>query len=118
MALTINAKTFNADAFGSNAVGYIGPLKSQSIHDDLTLRRAAAKGTANFSGVSRYLTKLVRTLTLTSAKTPTWETIVNVDVGIPVGASGADVDTICDDLSSLFGSAAYKTYLKTQKISF
>lgn len=118
MALTINTKTFNADAFGSNAVGYIGPLKTQSVRDDLSLRRTAAKGTATFSGVSRYLAKLTRTLTLTSAKTPVWEAIVNVDVGLPVGASGADVDTICDDLASLIGSANFKTYLKTQKISF
>jgi hypothetical protein len=118
LSLTINAKTYNADAFGSNSVGYIGPAKTQSVRDDLTLRRIAAKPTKDFSGVSRYISKVVRTHTLTGAINPTWESISNFEVSIPVGASGADIDLICDDHASMIGSANFKTFLKTQKINF
>lgn len=118
MSLTVNTKTYAADAFGQNAVGYIGPAKTGSTKDDLSLRRTAPKPTSTFSGVSRSLTKLTRTHTLTSAKTPTWESVTNVDVSLPVGIAGADVDAICDDLASLIGSANFKAHLKTQKVNF
>lgn len=118
MALTINTKTYNADSFGQTAIGYVGPAKTASSKDDLSLRRTAPKPTNAFSGVSRILAKLTRTHTLTSAKTPTWDSVTNVDVSLPVGVASADVDAICNDLASFIGSTAFKDSLKTQKISF
>lgn len=118
MSLTFNTKTYTADAFGSNSIGYVGPAKSGSVKDDLSLRRTAPKPTSTFSGVFRSLAKLTRTSTLTAAKTPTWESIVNVDASLPVGIADAAVDALCDDLAALIGSASYKTHLKTQKVNF
>jgi len=118
MALTVNAKTYAADAFGSNSVGYIGPLKTNSVKDDLVLRRTAAKPTKLFSGVSRAQAKLTRTHTLTGALTPTFESISDVQVSIPVGTAAADIDAICADLGAYIASTAFKDLLKTQKINF
>jgi len=118
MSLTFNTKTFSADAFGQNAVGYVGPAKTSSMKDDLTLRRTAPKPTANFSGVSRGLAKLVRSHTLTNALNPVWDSISNVDVSLPVGIAAADVDAICADLSALVASTAFKDHLKKQLINF
>lgn len=118
MSLTVNAKTYTADAFGSNSVGYIGPAKTASVKDDLILRRTAAKPTSTFSGVARAQAKLTRTLTLTGAKTPTWEAIADVLVSIPVGYTAADVDAICNDLGAWVASADFKSLLKQQKINF
>jgi len=118
MSLTVNAKTYTPDAFGSNSVGYIGPLKTASVKDDLVLRRTAAKPTGTFSGVARSQAKLTRTLTLTGAKTPTWEVIADLTVSIPVGFAAADVDALCADLGALVASADFKSSLKQQKINF
>lgn len=118
MTLTVNAKTYTADSFGKDAVGYIGPAQTGSVKDTLVLRRTAAKPTKTFSGVVRGLVKLTRTHTLTNALNPAWDSVTNVDVSLPVGVAAADVDAICDDLASHIGSASFKTFLKTQKINF
>lgn len=118
MTITINTKAYNADSFGSNAVGYIGPLKTASVKDDLILRREAAKATTTFSGVARAHVKLTRTLALTNAKTPSWDAIANVQASVPVGFTAADVDAFCTDLGAYVASAEFKTLLKTQKINF
>jgi hypothetical protein len=118
MSLTINTKAYTADSFGSNAVGYIGPAKTASVKDDLVLRRTAAKPTKVFSGVARAQAKLTRTHTLTNALTPTFESISDVNVSIPVGTAAADIDAICADLGSYVQSADFKSLLKTQKINF
>jgi len=118
MSLVFNTKTFSADSFGVNAVGYVGPAKTSSTKDDLTLRRTAPKPTTNFSGVSRGLAKLVRTHTLTNALNPAWDSITNVDVSLPVGIAAADVDALCADVSALIASQAFKDHLKKQLINF
>lgn len=118
MSLTVNAKTFSADSFGSNAVGYIGPAKTASTKDDLILRRTAAKPTATFSGVARSQAKLTRTSTLTGAKTPTGDNIVDINASIAVGTPAADVDAMCADLGAYVQSADFKNLLKTQKINY
>lgn len=118
MSLTINAKTYTADSFNANLVGYIGPLKTASVKDDTKLSRVAAKPTVTFSGVSRTDAKLTRTLTLTGALTPTGDAIVDINVSIPVGYTGADVDSMLNDFGAFLASADFKTHVKTQKIAF
>lgn len=118
MSLTVNAGTYNADSYGSNSMGYIGPLKTSSVKDDLILRRTAPKATNNFSGVARTQAKLTRTKTLTGALTPSWDLIADLQFSLPVGIADADVDSLCADLGALIASASFKTHLKTQKISF
>lgn len=118
MSLTINAKTFANDSYTQNAVYYIGPAKTASLKDDLRLARTAAKPTSTFSGVSRAHTKLARTLNLTGALTPTGEFIANVELTVPVGAAGADVDTCCTDLGSWISSANFKLFVKNSQINF
>lgn len=118
MSLTINAKTYTADAYAANSIGYIGTLKTVSVKDDVSLRRAAPKGTSVFSGLGRTQAKLVRTLTLTGALTPTGDAIVTIDVAVPVGFASADVDSLLNDFGSFLASASFKTHVKSQQISF
>jgi hypothetical protein len=118
MSLTINTKTYTADAFGNNAVGYIGPAKTASVRDDVVLKRSQAKPTKVFSGVARALAKATRTVTLTGALTPSWDMIGNVELHVPAGTADADVDAICNDLASFVGSADFKSFVKKQKINF
>jgi len=118
MSLTVNAKTFNADSFGVNAVGYIGVLKTVTVKDDLSLKRTAPKPTDVFSGVGRTTAKLTRTLTLTGAKTTLSDALCEINVSVPVGYAGADVDALLNDMGSFLASASFKTHVKSQQISF
>lgn len=118
MALTINAKTYTADSFSQNSVGYIGAAKTVTVKDDVRLARTAAKPSATFSGVGRTQAKLTRTLTLTGALTPTGDAILSIDVSVPVGYTAADVDTLLNDMGAYLASADFKTHVKAQKISY
>lgn len=118
MSLTVNAKTYNADSFQQNAVGYIGPLKTVTVKDDIILRRTQPKPTAVFSGVGRTEAKLTRTLTLTGALTPTSDAIVDISVSVPVGYTAADVDSLLNDMGSFLSSASFKSHVKSQQVSF
>ena len=118
MSLTINAKTFTPDSFNKDSVSYIGSGKTLSIKDDAKLSRVAPKPTVSFSGVGRTEAKLTRTFTLTSALTPTWDGICKIEVSIPVGTAGADVDTMLNDMGAFLASADFKTHVKSQKVSF
>lgn len=118
MSLTFNTKTYNADSFQQNAVGYIGAAKTVSVKDDLSLKRTAPKPTAVFSGVGRTEAKLTRTLVLTGALTPSGEAIVDISVSVPVGYASADVDALLNDMGALLSSASFKTHVKSQQVSF
>jgi len=118
MSLTINAKTYNADSYQQNAVGYIGPAKTVSIADDVRLLRVAPKPTSVFSGVGRTSAKITRTHTLTGALTPTGNAILDIGVTIPVGMASADVDTLLNDMGAYLSSASFKTHVKNQQISY
>lgn len=118
MALTINAKTYNADRFNNDSVGYIGSLKTVSVKDDVTLKRTAPKATDTFSGLGRSSAKLVRTLTLTGAKTLAGDAMVEINVNVPVGYAGADVDALLNDMGAFLASASFKTHVKSQQINF
>lgn len=118
MSLTINAKTYTADSFGTSAVGYIGSLKTVTVKDDVSLRRTAPKATAVFSGVGRTQAKMTRTLTLTGALTPQGEALVDISVSVPVGFASADVDSLLNDMGAFLASASFKAHVKTQQISF
>lgn len=118
MSLTINAKTYTADAYASNSVGYIGALKTVSAKDDVSLRRTAPKATDTFSGVGRTSAKLTRTLTLTGAKTLMGDAILDISVSVPVGYTAADVDSLLNDMGAFLASASFKTHVKSQQITF
>jgi len=118
MSLTVNAKTYNADSFQQNAVGYIGTLKTVSVKDDLALRRTSPKSTDAFSGVGRTSAKLTRTLTLTGAKTLAGDCIAEMSVSVPVGYAGADVDAVLNDMGAFIASASFKAHVKSQQVSF
>jgi len=118
MSLTINAKTFTADRFGQDVVGYVGPAHTLSVLDDVQLARVAPKPTTVFSGVGRASSKLTRTMTLTGALTPSGNAIVSINVSVPVGAASADVDALLNDMGSFLSSASYKSHVKGLQISF
>jgi hypothetical protein len=118
MSLTINAKTYTADSFQQNIVGYNGPAKTVSVKDDAKLYRTIPKPTAVFSGVGRTTAKLTRTLTLTGALTPSGEGIVEINVSVPVGTASADVDSLLNDMGAFLASATFKTHVKSQQINF
>jgi len=118
MSLTINTKTFTADRYGQDAIGYVGPAHTLSLLDDVQLSRVAPKPTSVFSGVGRTSAKLTRTLTLTDALTPTGNAIVSISVSVPVGAASADVDDLLNDMGSFLSSATAKTHVKGLQISY
>jgi len=118
MAVTMNAKTYNADSHGVNAEGYAGPAHTMTVKDYLRHIRTAPRPTATFSGVGKTSAKLTRTFTLTGALSPTWDGIFEFTTSVPVGAAGADVDTALNDLGSYIASAPYKLLVKNQQINF
>lgn len=118
MSLSVNAKTYSADSVGPNLVGYAGPAHTASVNDKISLGRTAAKPTATFSGVVRSDGKLTRTLTLTGALTATGQAILEIKTSIPVGAAGADIDTMLNDMGAFLASATYKTIVKNAAINF
>lgn len=118
MSLVFNTKTYTADSFQQNNVGYIGAAKTVSVRDDLSLGRISPKGTAVFSGLGRTRAKLTRTLTLVGALTPTGDAHFTVDVAIPVGAASADIDAILNDMGALISGASFKSHVKSQQVSF
>lgn len=118
MSLTVNAKTYTADSFQQNAVGYSGANKTVSVKDDIALRRTAPKATDVFSGVGRTSAKLTRTLALTGAKTLTGDCICEIAVSVPVGYTAADVDAVLNDMGSFLSSADFKAHVKSLKVSF
>lgn len=118
MALTVNAKTYTADSYGNNVVGYFGPAKTVTVKDSIAMTRQLPSPTAVFSGVSRTSCKLTRTATLTGALTPTGDMFCRIEVMVPVGAAAADVDTLLNDMGAFLASATFKTHVKTPQISF
>lgn len=117
MSLTINAKTYSADSFEKDQVVYKGPAHTSSIKDLMSLSRVEPKPTPSFSGVARAQAKLTRTHALTGVLTPAHDSISVLQHSVPVGASGADIDAICNDLGAFVASASYKDLLKKQLIN-
>lgn len=118
MSLTINAKTYTADSFGTNQVGYIGTLKTVTVKDDVSLKRTAPKPTSSFSGLGRTQAKMVRTLTLTGALTLSGDCTLDCQVSVPVGFTAADVDAVLNDMGAFIASASFKAHVKSQQVNF
>lgn len=119
MSLTFNSKTFTADSFKENAVGYAGPDKTLSSKDDLRLARVAPKPVPNVtSGKSRAQIKLVRTHALTGAVAESDDSITTIDIALPVGIAGADVDELCADFAAMFADADVIAAIKQQRVAF
>jgi len=118
MSLTVNAKTFTGDSYSANAVGYYGPAHTLSVKDDIRLAKVAPKPTSVFSGVGRSSAKLTRTLTLTGALTTTGEAILDISMSVPVGAAGADVDSLLNDMGAFLSSASGKLVAKNLQTAF
>lgn len=118
MSLSVNTKTYIADSFGNNAIGYVGASKTVSVKDDIVLRRTAPKASASFSGVGRTSAKLTRTLPLTGAASLAGDSIVDISVSVPVGFTAADVDAMLNDMGAFLASATFKTHVKSQQINF
>lgn len=118
MSLTVNAKTYTADSFQKDSVGYIGTGKTVTVKDDVKLARVAPKPSSVFSGVGRCQFKLTRTLTLTDALTPQGDLIVDVNVSVPVGCDSADVDAALDDMGAAVAAASISALANNQQIAF
>ncbi|UUW21151.1 MAG: hypothetical protein [Sanya solspi-like virus 3] len=117
MSLTVNTKTYSADVVSPDRITYAGPAKTVSAKDDLTLSRVRPKPTKVFSGVGRAEAKLVRTLSLTAALTPTAEAQLAIAGTVPVGAASADIDAMIVDLGTWIQSADGKAAIKSQLIN-
>lgn len=118
MSLIFNTKTYVADSFEKDSVGYNGPAKTVTLKDDVKLSRVAAVGSAVFSGQAKAEAKLTRTLTLTGAKTLTGDIIIKVLVFTPVGAASGDIDAALNDTGALVSGADFKSFVKVPKINF
>lgn len=113
MALTVNSKSYTADGWDSNSVRFQGPSHTVSVKDRLIQKKTDPKPTDTFSGVSRFMVKLTRTVGLTGAKTTTGDNSVTIDFANCVGTSDADRDALCADLGAYIASAAFKAALKS-----
>lgn len=118
MALTVGTLTFTQDSFQKDSVGYMGGLKTVSSKDDVKLARTAPKPTVDFSGVGRTQAKWTRTLTLTGSLTPTWDAILEMNVSVPVGFSGTDIDTLLNEFGAFVAGSSFKSHVKSQKIAY
>lgn len=118
MAITINATSYSPDTGGPNTQSYRSATHTFTTKDEAKLSRVAPKPTVNFSGVARTSAKLSRTLTLTGALTPTHDAILDIQVSMPVGASGANIDSMLNDMGAFLASATFKTHVKSQTIVF
>lgn len=118
MTLTVNAKTYTADSYRPDSVGYSGPNHTVTVKDYTKLARTAPKPTVTFSGLGRTQAKLTRTHTLTGALTTSGDAILDINVAIPVGMASADVDTLLNDMGAFLASATFKTHVKSQLIAF
>jgi hypothetical protein len=117
MALTVAAKSYVADGFSSDSVHFQGPGKTSLLKDDIVQKRFAPKPTTANSGSLKYLLKLVRSHTLTGAKTITGDGSVELMITRPVGISDADTDLYLTDLGAYIASAAFKTLVKTSQVN-
>jgi len=117
MALTVNAKAYNADGWDTNSVRYQGPAHTVSSKDRLIQKKSDPKPTDLFSGVSRFQVKLTRTHTLTGAKTVSADGSADLNFSLPVGVSSADVDAYCADLGAYIATAGFKAALKAGQTS-
>jgi hypothetical protein len=91
MTITVNTKAYNEDAATSkNSVPYMGPAQSVSVRDQIILARTPPEPNKTYSGTARASARLVRTLTLTGAVTPTGLGTVETICNFPVGSSLAD----------------------------
>jgi len=118
VTLSINAKSYNADSYQKDSVGYSGPSHSVSVKDYAKLARTAPKSSTTFSGLGRTQAKLTRTVTLTGALTTTGDAICDIQVAIPVGMASADIDTLLNDMGAFLASASFKTHVKAQQIAY
>lgn len=118
MSLTFNTKTYTADSFQQNSVGYFGPAHTNTVKDDLALSRSPARATTVSSGVNRTKFKLVRTVTLTGAIQAQGELAVIIEVLDPVGTANADIDALLNDSGAWLAGADAKTHVKTTKINY
>lgn len=118
MSIVLNTKSYDADiAVTPNQVPYKGPANTLSVKDRMDLYRVEPKSTAVFSGVGRSRVKVVRTLTLTAAKTETGDAIADINLSVPVGASAANIDSLCDDIGAFTSSAAFKLLVKNLDVT-
>lgn len=118
MSLTPGAATFTPDSYQKDTVGYIGVLKSNSVKDDIVLRRVAPKPTAVFSGVARSGLKFVRTMTLTGALTPTADLIFDVSVSVPVGVDPTALSTAVALFAAMMAEADFASLVAGGKITY
>lgn len=116
MSLTVNAKSYVRDGLTQNYGLYTGPLKTMTVKDDIKVSRIKPTPVSTSSGVATSALKLTRTLTLTGAIEPARDSITDISQRIPVGASSADIDAICNDLGAYIASAEYKTIVKAGRI--
>jgi len=118
MSLSPGAATFSPDSYQKDQVGYTGVLKTNTVKDDIVLRRLDPKPTPLFSGVARRGCKFVRTLTLTGALTPTADIIFDVSVSVPVGAASGDLDTVIALFAAMVAEADFASLVKSGKITY
>lgn len=117
MTITVNTKTYTADAATSaNSIPYIGPLQTLSTKDRMDVSRVPPKANGVYSGNARARVKLTRTCALTGAKTTSADALIDTNMSIPVGTSGADVDVLIADHAAGLAQEWAKNLAKNQII--
>ncbi len=118
MSITINTKTYDPDvATNPNQLPYRGPAATLSAKDEITLARVAPKPTKDFSGMARSRIKIVKTVALTSALTPTSDITFDGWMNVPVGAASGDVDAVMADVAAAYAAAWAKQLAKNLDVT-
>lgn len=118
MAITVNTKSYTANKFNNNVVGYFGPNNSALAADKLSLSATESQGNATYSGDVRGAARFIRTATLTGALTPSGTAYLDILPKLPRGMASADIDALLNDAGSFLSSADGKTWIKSQKTSW
>lgn len=117
MALTVNAKTYNADVARSpDIMRYHGPGHNLSSNDFIDLGRTAPKPTTDYAGKGRARFKLTRAAT--NGTLALGDIIVDLTISIPVGTQESEMDAILADVGAWLVTANAETFFQDHDITY
>lgn len=104
MSLTIATKTYTKDVNPTpDSVRFYGPAQTSSVKDSVVCKRASAKPTKDFAGVTRQSVKTVKSCVINGV---TRDLIAETTFSEPVGADAALITALRVDHNSATSLAA------------
>jgi hypothetical protein len=117
MSLTLDTKTYDNDVARSpDSYRYLGPDHSSEFNDFVDLYRATAPVGDVGKVKSRGRFKLTRSVTDGTDKLAT-DMIIDVQVVIPTGSDGTEVDAVIDEAAAFVAHADFAALCKSAIIN-